>query len=81
MRSIEDERVSTLTTVKVGEHFARVKAAMTRFGTREASRVFNIDEAGISFQTTLNRSLRKGVGRAGRKYFQQEARREAAWIT
>lgn len=81
VRSTEYKRVSAWTITNVGEHFARAKAAMTRFGTTETSRVFYINESGISFKTILNRILCKEVGRAGKNCSLQQSRREASWTT
>ena len=58
---IENKRVEAMSAANVAEHIARVQAACKRYNIKDGSRVFNMDQSGISFAKMCGRSLRKAV--------------------
>ena len=68
VRAIESRRIQAVTRRKVGEHIARMQAAMDRFNVHDARRIFNIEESGVSFRTLARKILRKGITTRDKQY-------------
>ena len=64
MRYIEEHRIQAVTCEKVSEHVARFEAGLKRYRIKDACRVFNLNECGMSFDRMSSRSLRRGVSHA-----------------
>ena len=68
VRAIESRLIQAVTRRNVGEHIARMQAAMDRYNVHDARRIFNIDESGVSFRTMAGKRLRKGITTRDKQY-------------
>ena len=61
VRSIEQNRITSITRSTICEYIARLQEPITHFGIHDPRLIFNFDETGVSFHEMAGRSLRKGI--------------------